>query len=294
MAKPADWFIGILVLIVIFSFVFIGIAVLFDEPGDESAGFFSSGDAIAVVEITGPIFDSFRINSELKKWWKRSDIKAIVLRLDSPGGGVAASHEVYDMVRKITADGIPVISSMGTVAASGAYYIACATDEVFANPGTVTGSIGVIVEFPVTKGLLDKLGLQFETITSGTYKDTGNPAREMRTDEREYFQELVNDMYSLFVDIVAEGRGLSEEAVQQVADGRVFTGSQALGLGLIDSLGTFDDAVLFAKETAGLDEDAPVYRTPPKQWTILDLFTSDLKDFLLHLDYIPAAQYIMR
>jgi len=294
MAKPADWFIGIIVLIVIFSFIFVGISMFVTASEDDGSGFFAGSDAVAVVEIRGAIYDSYNTIKELKKWHRKKNVKALVIRLDSPGGGVAASHATYVQVKKIKQSGTPIVMSMGSVAASGAYYIACAGTEIIANPGVATGSIGVIAEFPVAEELLEKIGLNFETIISGKYKDSGNPAREMRKDEREYFQGIVNDLHEMFVEIVAEGRNMELDEVRKVADGRVFSGKQALNLGLVDRLGTYEDAIDRAKQLAGLDENAPVLRTPPRKWTLLNLLTSDLRGFLLELDYKPIAQYILR
>ncbi len=294
MAKRADWVIGIIVLIVISSVVFVGVRFLFLDRKDDTGPMFAIGGSVAVVEINGVIYDSYDRVQELKKWHKRRDVKALVIRLNSPGGGAAASHEIFEQVKKIREDGIPVIISMGTIAASGAYYVACAGDEIYANPETLTGSLGVVIEFPVADELLRKIGLSFETIISGNYKDSGNPAREMRKDEREYFQGIVDDSYEVFVGVIAEGRNLSIEEVKKVADGRVYTGNQAMELGLIDKIGTYEDAIYRAKELSGLDPDAPVRKTPRKDFSLFSLFTSDIRSLLSELSNVPVTQYIMQ
>lgn len=294
MAKPADWIIGIVVLTIVFSFMIIAAGMIFGSSDESDGGFFSMGGSVAVVEIRGGIFDAYNTVQELKKWDKKSSVKAIVVRLESPGGGAAASHEIYEQVKKISQKGKPVVMSMGSVAASGAYYIACAGTTIMANPSTTTGSIGVIAEFPNTEEFFKKIGLSFNSIISGKYKDSGNPTRKMRDDEREYFQELIDDTYEQFVEIVANGRNMTLDEVYAVADGRVFTGRQAKELKLVDELGTFEDAISLAKELAGLNENAPVRRTPRSKISLLSLLTSDIFNVIDRLNNVPVTQYILR
>ena len=186
-------------------------------------------------------------------------VKAIVIRLDTPGGGVAATQEIYATVLKAKAKGIPIIASMGTVAASGGYYVASACDTIMANPATITGSIGVIAMFPILAGLYDKIGIEYDVVKTGQFKDTGNTFRELTPEEREYMNDLVNDMFEQFLSVVSEQRGMAIEQVRTLADGRVFTGRQALGNGLVDTLGTYQDAIDLAGEITGLGKNPPVY-----------------------------------
>ena len=192
---------------------------------------------IGVVEITGLIQDSQGIVNQIKKFREDERIRGIVLRIDSPGGTVGPSQEIYDEVLK-TREGKKIIyASMGTLAASGGYYIASAANQIYANPGTLTGSIGVIMAFSNMKGLMDKIGLQPEVIKAGKFKDTGSPARPMTEKERSLLQDVVTDVHQQFIEAVAKGRNLSVAEVSKVADGRILTGRQALSMNLVDKLG---------------------------------------------------------
>ena len=220
-------------------------------------------DCVAVVPIEGGIYTPRSVVEQLERYIEHRRVKAIVIRLDTPGGGVAATQEIYATVLKAKAQGKPVIASMGTVAASGGYYIASACDTIMANPATITGSIGVIAMFPVLAGLYDKIGIDYDVVKTGEFKDTGNTFRELTPGEREYMNELVNDMFEQFLDVVSEQRGLPLDQVRILADGRVFTGRQAVGNGLVDTLGTYQDAIDLAGETAGLGKNPPVYEERP-------------------------------
>ncbi len=209
------------------------------------------GTKIAVIEIEGVISNSKDINKNLNYFNDRQDIKAIILRINSPGGAVGPSQEIYQEILKIKKT-TKVIASLGTVAASGGYYIASAADSIVANPGTITGSIGVIIEFMNFKGLLDKVGVTGTVIKSGKFKDTGSPLREMRVDERKYMQAVIDDVHGQFVDAVTTSRELDREKVLKMADGRIFSGNKALELGLVDSIGNLSDAVEVTKKMLGL------------------------------------------
>ncbi len=180
--------------------------------------------------------------------------RAVVVRVNSPGGSAAASQEINSEIKKLREEGKVVVVSMADVAASGGYYIAAAADKILANPGTTTGSIGVIMQVTNLEELYEKIGMEIETIKSGEQKDIGNPARPMTEEERSILQSISNDIYDQFVDAVAEGRNLSRERVLELADGRIFTGRQAFELDLIDELGDLYDAVEKAAELAGLDQ----------------------------------------
>lgn len=214
-------------------------------------------DKVAVVSIDGVITSSDSVIKKLKKYSKRDDIKAIVLRIDSPGGAVGPSQEIYREVIKLREDK-QIITSMGSLAASGGYYIASASHKIMANPGTLTGSIGVIMEFANVEGLFQKIGLKGTVIKSGKFKDTGSPTRPMRADERALLQELIDNVQSQFVQAIVDGRGMDKKELLKVADGRILTGEMAKEKGLVDLLGNLEDAIVEAKNMAGLDEDAPV------------------------------------
>ncbi|MDY7038129.1 MAG: signal peptide peptidase SppA [Thermodesulfobacteriota bacterium] len=214
----------------------------------------SFGDKIGIIPIEGRIRDSEPIVSQLIKFKKDNRIKAIILRINSPGGGVAPSQEIYREVRK-TIKTKKVIASMGNLAASGGYYIAAATNKIVANPGTLTGSIGVIMEFIQLQDFFKKVGVGLEVIASGEFKDIGSPHRKMTEQERDLLKGLISDIQEQFVNAVVRGRDLSLEKVHEIADGRIFSGARAKELGLVDLLGNFQDAVDLAKKMTGIKGD---------------------------------------
>jgi protease-4 len=209
------------------------------------------GDKIGVIPIKGPITDSEPIVSQLVKFKKDKRIKAIILRIDSPGGGVGPSQEIYREIRK-TIKTKKVIASMGSLAASGGYYTASAANKIVANPGTITGSIGVIVQYIEVEELFKKIGVRMEVLKSGEFKDIGFPHRKLSKRDKEMIRGLITDIQKQFVSAVAKGRGLSVEQVQEVADGRILTGANAKELGLVDLLGNFQDAVDLTKKMVGI------------------------------------------
>lgn len=229
------------------------------------------GEKIAVIEIDGVISSSKEINKSLNYFNDRKDIKAIILRVNSPGGAVGPSQEIYSEVLRIKKNK-KIIVSMETVAASGGYYIAAAADSIVANPGTITGSIGVIIEFMNFEGLFSKVGLKGTVIKSGKFKDTGSPLRDMRVDEKKYMQSVIDDVHSQFVDAVVEGRNLKRADVVKIADGRIFTGNQALKLGLVDSIGNLTDAVNVAKTLVGISGDHHLVY-PDKKVSLMEALT---------------------
>ena len=192
---------------------------------------------IGVVDITGLISDSQNIVKQVKGYSQDKRIRGILLRIDSPGGSVGPSQEIYDEVLKTRNKGKTVYASMGTLAASGGYYIASAAEKIFANPGTLTGSIGVIMAFSNAKGLMEKIGLQPEVIKAGEYKDIGSPARAMTQKEKNLLQSVVTDVHQQFIEAVAAGRNISITEVTKIADGRILTGRQAYSLNLVDQMG---------------------------------------------------------
>ena len=210
------------------------------------------GPRIGVVEVKGIFIDSEQIVRRLDRMQRRDEIEGLVVRIDSPGGTVAASQEIYSKIKNIAeTDERPLIVSMGTVAASGGLYIALAADTIMANPGTTTGSIGVIFDYPVAEALLEKIGIQMEVIKSGALKDAGSPYRTSTTADRASFQRVVDDLYEQFVEVVAEERGLTEEQVRKFATGEVFSGRQAQKLNLVDILGSYEDAINLAGALTG-------------------------------------------
>ena len=255
---------------------------------------FVIGDKIGVVEVFGAIADSRHVIEQLHGFRDNDNVKAIVLRIDSPGGGVGPSQEIHDEVKAIDATK-PVIVSMGSVAASGGYYIAASAREIVANPGTITGSIGVIMEFTNFQELLDKIGLSSVVVKSGEYKDIGSPAREMTSLEREILQNLIDDVHSQFVASVAVGRNLDEEAVRQIADGRIFSGRRAMDMGLVDRMGNLDVAIRRAAELAGIDGEPNVVYPPDKGPKFIDLFIEEAVQklqFALQKQRAVGLQYL--
>ena len=242
-----------------------------------------SKDKVAVIELAGIMTSSHNVGSravsarkiigQLEKYRDDDSVKAIVLRVDTPGGTVVAAQELHgELMRLRAGSGKKIVVSMGDLAASGGYYVACAADRVFASPGTLTGSIGVIMQFPNYQGLFGKIGLGTNTIKSGEFKDVGNGAREMSDRDRRLLQGLVDDVYSQFVDAVAAGRRMSPEQVRPLADGRVFSGRQAQQLGLIDELGDLDAAIAAAGKLAGIEGKPEVIRESPRRgiWELID------------------------
>lgn len=255
---------------------------------------FVIGDKIGVVEVFGAIADSRQIIEQLHDFRDNDNIKAIVLRIDSPGGGVGPSQEIHDEVKALDATK-PVIVSMGSVAASGGYYIAASAREIVANPGTITGSIGVIMEFTNYQELLDKIGLSSVVVKSGEYKDIGSSAREMTSLEREILQDLIDDVHRQFVAAVAMGRNLDEEAVRQIADGRIFSGRRAMDMGLVDRMGNLDVAILRAAELAGIDGEPNVVYPPSESPKFVDLFIEEAiqkLQFALQKQRTVGLQYL--
>lgn len=247
------------------------------------AGVPFSKSKVAVIELTGIMTSSHNAGSramsarkviaQLEKYRADASVKAIVLRVDSPGGTVVAAQEIHgELLRLRENSGKKIVVSMGDLAASGGYYVACAADRVFASPGTLTGSIGVIMQFPNYQGLFGKIGLGTNTIKSGEFKDVGNGARAMSDRDRELLQSLVDDVYLQFVEAVAIGRRLSPEQVRPLADGRVFSGRQAKQLGLVDELGDLDAAIAAAGKLAGIAGTPEVIRETPRRgiWELID------------------------
>ncbi len=235
----------------------------------------SFGRKIALIELEGTIVDSRDVVRQFKKYRDDVSVEAIVFRIESPGGGITPSQEIFDIVKKTRAAGKPVIVSMGSVAASGGYYVACPADTIVANPGTITGSIGVIIQYPNVDKLLDKVGVKFTTIKSGQFKDAMSPFRDMTRPEESYLQNFVMNAYGQFVAAVAAERKLDTAYVRQYADGRVYTGEQALELKLVDVLGTYEDAILIAARKAGITGAPEVIKEKKYKPSLYDIIFDD-------------------
>jgi len=234
------------------------------------------GAKVGIVRLEGLILSAENVNKQLTKYSERPDIKAIVLRINSGGGVVGASQEIYEKVKSLKGE-IPVIVSVDNAAASGAYYAALESEKIVANHGSLVGSIGVILDYPVVSELFDKLGLHVETIISGKLKDAGSPTRPVTKADRAYFQAVVDDTHQQFISAVSAGRNIPLEQVQEYADGRVFTGNQALAIGFIDTIGTFEDAIAIAGIAGGIKGKPDTVEERRKRKSIFDLLFGEFK-----------------
>ncbi len=269
MGKRKHPILTVFVILVVVVLLLGGTMILLLELLEPSSGF-SFNEKIGVIPIDGTISSSQTITSQLVKFKKDEDIKAIILRINSPGGAVGPTQEIYREVRK-TLPVKKVIASMSTVAASGGYYVAAAANKIIAAPGTITGSIGVIMQFIQLEGLLDKIGVRFEILKSGEFKDIGSPDRKMTERDRKMLNELIQDIQEQCVNGVAKGRNMPVEKVRKIADGRVFSGARAKELGLIDVLGNFQDAVELAKEMAGIKGAVTLVYSEKSRLRLMDL-----------------------
>ncbi|HEV7485948.1 MAG TPA: signal peptide peptidase SppA [Thermoanaerobaculia bacterium] len=268
-------------LIVFIGIALLGVMIATMGNNDTTSRGDVFGDKVAIIPIDGEILGSRDTIDALQRYAKNDSVKAIIMRINSPGGAIAPSQEIYEEIRNVRArSGKPIIASLDSVAASGGYYIASACDRIVANPGSITGSIGVILQWMETKDLLAWAKLKPETITSGAMKAAGSPYQDLTDDQRAYFQAIVMQLHSQFVRAVAAGRKgkLSEADVSKIADGRVFTGEQALGMKLVDQLGNLEDAVRIAGKLGGISgRPGTIY---PKKRTrgIFDALTSEDSD----------------
>ena len=246
------------------------------------------GSKVALITIEGVILDSKEVIGQIEKHQTNPSVKAIVLRINSPGGGVAPSQEIYEEVVKAREVGKkPVVASMGSLAASGGYYIASAADVIVANPGSVTGSIGVLVQIPNISGLLQKIGVRSVVVKSGEHKDLASPTREMTEAEREILQRLLDDVHGQFIDVVAKTRKLDRKKVEALADGRIFSGREAKSLGLVDQLGNLQDAIDRAANLAGIPGKPIVIQERKRRFLLLDLLN---RAALFNID-LPASPF---
>jgi protease-4 len=298
MAKKSDIIIGVIIGL---SFLFFLVIILIGLTGisvvEEGASFYNLGQKVAIIEIYGTIGGSNEVIRQLKKYSKDSSIPAIVLDIDSPGGAVVPSQEIYEEVLKAKKAGKKVVASLRSLGASGGYYIACSADTIVANPGTLTGSIGVIFEFPMVQELFKKIGVKFEVVKRGELKEVGTSFRPMTQEERDLLQSVIDDTYNQFVDAVKDGRGMEREKVLELADGRVYTGKQAKDLGLVDELGDIEDAIQIAGKMGDIEGVPRTIKERPKKVSLFDIVGSTFKaitDIRSNESLLPKLQYIFK
>ncbi len=248
---------------------------------------------VGIVEVTGTILSSKNTIKEIKEFREDDSIKAIVLRINSPGGGIGPSQEIYTEVMRCRGKK-PVIASLGSVAASGGYYIASAARKIVANPGTITGSIGVIMEYANVQEILKKIGLSPIVIKSGKFKDIGSPVRDITDSEKEFLQNFVDELHMQLVNHTAKGRGIEPGVMAKLADGRIYTGQTALKLNLVDQLGNLEDSIQLAGKIGGVKEKIiPVYPVPEKISFIKELTRSLVKDLNITSSISDNFRYII-
>jgi protease IV len=221
-----------------------------------------TGPYLVQLDVNGPIYESETLLGILADLREDKECKGVLLRVESPGGAVGSSQEIYASLNTLKEQGIPLVVSLGNVAASGGYYVALAGEKIFANPGTVTGSIGVIFQFPEVEKLMEKAGVSLQTVKSGALKDVGNPARKATPEELQYLQTVIDDTYEQFLGDVSAARGIAVDSLRAQADGRIFTGRQALAVGLVDTLGGLDDAKTWLITRAKVAKDTRWTREP--------------------------------
>ena len=288
----------LLTIVICSTVIFTGFVFLFSFSSkifDSSfAGKYSKPHGnIGIVEINGMILSSKKIIRDIQTFSKNDAIKAIILRIDSPGGGIGPSQEIYREIIKLK-QSKKIITSMGSVAASGGYYIASATNKIIANAGTITGSIGVIMEYANIMEIAKKIGVYPVVIKSGEFKDIGSPLRKLKDTEKKILQELVDELHLQFVSDAATARGMKLEKMFALADGRVYTGQKALKLNLIDRIGNLDDAVQWAGQLADIkDELKPVYPREDKITFIKRLADTLLKDINISGSVTDNLRYII-
>lgn len=281
MAKSRDWVIGLIIAGSFLIFTALTVMVFYGMSSTDGMEFGGFGERIGIVDVKGTITTSDTIVQQLRRFSEDESIPAIVLRVDSPGGGVAASQEIYSELQRVKEKGKKVVVSMGSMAASGGLYVSVAADRIVANPGTLTGSIGVILQFPTAEKLFDKIGVRYETVKSGTFKDVGNLSRDMTDQEHQILQTVIDDTYDQFITAVADGRSLDKDSVRLFADGRIFTGRQAKNLGLVDTLGDLQEALNLAAGMVGMDSPPKTVRAVERKRTsLLDLFGHSLIEWL--------------
>jgi protease-4 len=265
-----------LFVLAVFSLVYLTL-----HSGEESTSIHSFGDKIGVIDLEGVIIDPKTVVGQLKKFGDDDSIKAIIIHVNSPGGGVAASEEIYRQVKRLRDEKKKyIVASIETVGASGAYYVSSATNKIYADNGSIVGSIGVIAEWVNYGDLLRWAKLKQEVLKVGEFKDTGNPSRDMTPAERAYMQSLIDNMYGQFVKAVADGRHTKVEDIKPIADGRVWTGEQALSMHLIDQVADFQAAVYDTAKTVNIKGEPTLVRPEKDRKTLADLLFGDISEWL--------------
>ena len=270
---------GVIAALLIFFF---SILFFIGRSGGKTSRFVF-GNKIGVVEVRGVITESSGIIEEIHQYQEDEGVKAIILRIDSPGGGVGPSQEVHrEILRFKSQTRKKVVTSMGSVAASGGYYIACASDRIVANPGTITGSIGVLMEFTNIEELFKKIGIKGIVLKSGEHKDIGSPFREMTPDEKKIVQDVIDNVQQQFIEAVVKGRKMDREKVVQIADGRILTGEQAKQLGLVDEMGNLQDAIDMTAKMVGI-VGKPNVLYPKKKFSLWNLLLQKTVSTILEI-----------
>ncbi len=300
MKNSTKWFLIIAGSLMLMGFGFlllfvVAVTGLGDRERDVVIG---SGDKIAEIDLRGIIISSDNVVRQIKKYRDDRGIRAILLHVESPGGGVVASQEIYEELRKTRDGGKPVVVSMGSLAASGGYYVSCGASRIVANEGTLTGSIGVISQFMHYDSLMHKIGVGVNTVKSGKLKDAGNPFRAMTEQDRAYFQDLMDEVHRQFIAVVEKERKIDHDSLLAIADGRAFTGVRARGMGLVDTIGTYEDAIAIAARLGGIKGEPAIVRERRDALSLFDLFfgktqLSDLLDLKHELLDQPVLQYRM-
>ncbi len=288
---PYLFFILIFSSVVATAMILMTVLVTFGTRDTE----FEFGEKVGVIEISGVIADSKNVLNYLKRFREDNAIKAIVVRVDSPGGAVGPSQEIFREIRKTSATK-KVVASMGTIATSGGYYIAAGANGIVANPGTITGSIGVIMGFTNYEELLHKIGLVPIVVKSGEYKDIGSPVRKMKPEERKILQEFAKKIHRQFIEDIVDGRKMDMEKVESLADGRIFTGKESKKLGLVDRLGNLEDAIEWAGRLGGIKGKIATVYAKEKKFSFLRYITDSSAGTLLNHILNPklSADYIYR
>jgi protease-4 len=292
----ASIFVGIVVIGVL---GFTALVVELVKSGGDSNTSFTSSNSIAVVDVTGVILDADKIDKEIRKFGDDSNVKAIILHIDSPGGGAAASQEIYHEVISVRQETKkPIVASVESVGASGAYYIASGCDKIYANPASVVGSIGVIMEWTNYGELLRWAKMKNITISRGELKDAGDPTRDLTPQEQAYFQSLVDNMYGQFIHDVAVGRHTSDDKIKELATGQVWTGQQAQPLGLIDAQGGFRVALMDTAKSVGIKGEPHIVRPSKEKRGLWTALTDDADDLFPNpsklLDHAPGFYFMWK
>jgi len=276
-------------------FISVAIFIFFNRSADSGLATEPGGEKVGIVELKGVITESRETLQLLKRFREDEAIRAIVLRIDSPGGVIGPAQEIYREVRK-TVEKKAVVASMGAIAASGGYYVASAADGIMANPGTITGSIGVIITYTNFRELLDRIGLQPVVIKSGPYKDAGSPTRSMSAAEKDLLQHFVDQTHRQFVRAIAEGRGMPLKDVEKIADGRIFTGEEAQTLGFVDRMGNLEDAVQWAGRLAGITGPISTVYKRKEKFSLLRYLTETVLSGLKErsLSNALSGSYLLR